>query len=39
MYKKELKGLKNKQTKMNSTISEMKNALKGINSKTLEGEE
>ena len=28
---KELEDLKNKQTKMNSTISEMKNTLEGIN--------
>ena len=31
---KELEDLKNKQTKMNSTVSEMKNTLEGISSKT-----
>ena len=31
MFNKELEDLKNKQTKMDSTISEMKNILEGIN--------
>ena len=39
MFNKELEDLKNKQTKMDSTISEMKYTLKGINNKIMEVEE
>ena len=39
MSNKELEDLKNKQTKMDSTISEMKNTLEGINSRITEAEE
>ena len=35
MFKKELEDLKNKQTKMDSTISEMKNAVEGNNSRMM----
>ena len=33
MFNRELEDLKNKQTEMNDTISEMKNTLEGINSR------
>ena len=36
IFNKEVEDLKNKQTKRNSTISEMKNILEGINSKEEE---
>ena len=39
MYNKELEDLKNKHTKMNSTISKIKNTLEGINSRIMEVEE
>ena len=39
MFIKELEDLKNKQTKMNRTISEMKNTWEGINSRMPEEEE
>ena len=39
MFNKELEHLKNKQTKMNNVISEMKNTLEGINSRIMEAEE
>lgn len=39
MFKKELEDFKNKQTKMDSKISEMKNILEGINSRIIEAEE
>ena len=39
MFKKELEDLKNKQSKRNSTISEMKNTLEGINSRITDAEE
>ena len=39
MFNKELEDLKSKQTKMNSTISEMKNTLAGSNSRIMEAEE
>ena len=39
MFNKELEHLKNKQTKMNNVISEMKNTLEGINSRIIEAEE
>ena len=39
MFNKELKDLKNKQTKMDSTISEMKNTLEGINSRITQTED
>ena len=39
MFNKELENLKNKQTKTDSTISEMKNRLEGINSRIKEAEE
>ena len=39
MINKELEDLKIKQTKMNNTISEMKNTLEGINSRITETEE
>ena len=39
MFNKELEDLKNKQTKMDSTISEMQNTLEGINSRIMEAEE
>ena len=39
MFNKELEDLKSKQTKMDSTISEMKNALERINSRITEAEE
>ena len=39
MFNEELENLKNKQTKMDSTISEMKNRLGGINSRIKEAEE
>ena len=39
MFNRELEDLKNKQTKMDSTISEMKNILEGINSQIMEVEE
>ena len=35
MFKKELEDLKNKQTKMDSTISEMKNTVEGNNSRMM----
>ena len=37
--RKDLEGLKNKQTEMNNTITEMKNTLEGINSRITEAEE
>lgn len=39
MFKKEPEDFKNKQTKMDSKISEMKNILEGINSRIIEAEE
>ena len=39
MFNGELEDLKNKQTEMNDTISEMKNALEGINSRINKAEE
>ena len=39
VFNKELENLKNKQTEMNSTISEMKNTVEGINSRITEAEE
>ena len=39
IFNKELEDLKNKQTEMNNTITEMKNALEGINSRLNEAEE
>ena len=39
MFNKELDDLKNKQTKMNSTVSEVKNTLEGIKSRLTEAEE
>ena len=39
MFNKELQNLKNKQTKMNSTISEVKNTLERINSRIMKAEE
>ena len=39
MFNKELEDLKSKQTKIHSTISEMKNTLEGINSRITEAEE
>mgnify|MGYP001156569318 CR=1 FL=1 len=39
IFNKELEKLKNKETKMDSTISEMKNTLEGINSRITEAEE
>ena len=39
MFNGELEDLKNKQTEMNDTISEMKNALEGINSRIKKAEE
>ena len=39
MFKKDLEGVKNKQTEMNNTITEMKNTLERINSRIIEGEE
>ena len=39
MFNKKLKDLKYKQTKMNSTMSKMKNALEKINSRIMEAEE
>ena len=39
MFDKELEELKNKQTKMDSTIPEMKNSLEGINSRITKVEE
>ena len=39
IFNKELEDLKNRPTKMDSTISEMKNALEGINSRIMEAEE
>ena len=39
MFNKELGDLKNKETKVDSTISEMKNTLEGINSRIMDAEE
>ena len=39
MFNKELEELKNKQTEMNNTITEMKTTLEGINSRITEAEE
>ena len=39
MFTKDLEDLKNKQTELNSTITEIKNTLEGINSKITEAEE
>ena len=39
MFSKEIKDLKNKETKMNSAISEMKNTPKEINSRIMEANE
>ena len=39
MFNKELEALKNKKSKMSSTISEIKNTLEGINSRIMEAEE
>ena len=39
MFNKDLEELKNKQTEMNNTITEMKNTLEGINSREIEAEE
>ena len=39
MFNKKLKDLKYKQTKMNSTMPKMKNALEKINSRIMEAEE
>ena len=39
MFNKDLEELKNKQTEMNDTISEMKTILEGINSRITEAEE
>ena len=39
MFNKDLEGLKNKQTEMNNTITEMKTTLEGINSRITEAEE
>ena len=38
-FNKDLEGLKSKQTMMNNTINEIKNALEGINSRITEAEE
>ena len=38
MFNKDLEDLKNKQTKMNNTITEMKNTLEGISSRITEAE-
>ena len=38
MFNKELEDLKSKWTKMNNTISEMKNTLEAINSRIIEAE-
>ena len=38
MFNKDLEDLKNKQTEMNKTITEMKNTLEGINSRTNKAE-
>ena len=39
MFNKDLEELKNKQTKMDSKISEMKNTLEGISCRIMETEE
>ena len=39
MFNKDLEELKNKQTEMNNTITEIKTTLEGINSRTTEAEE
>ena len=39
MFNQELEGLKNKQTEMNNTITEMKTTLEGINGRITEAEE
>ena len=39
MFNKDLKELKNKQTEMNTTITEMKNTLEGIHNRITEAEE
>ena len=39
MFKKDLEELKNKQTEMNNTITEMKTTLEGINSRITEAEQ
>ena len=39
MFNKDLEELKSKQTKMNSTINEIKNSLEGINSRITKAEE
>ena len=39
MFNKDLEELKNKQTEMNNTITEMKTTLEGINSRIIEAEE
>ena len=39
MFNKDLQELKNKQTEVNSTITEMKNTLEGINNRKTEAEE
>ena len=39
MFKKELEDLKNKETEMNNTITEMKNTQEGISSRINEAEE
>ena len=39
MFNKEIEDLKNKPTKKDSTISEMKNTPKGINSRIMEAQE
>ena len=39
MFNKELRDLRNQQTKMNNTIPDMANALEGINSRITEAEE
>ena len=39
MFNKDLEGLKNKQTVMNNTTTEMKNTLEGINSRITEAKE
>ena len=39
MFNKDLEELKNKQTEMNNTITEMKTILEGINSRITEAEE
>ena len=38
MFNKDLEELKNKQTEMNNTITEMKTTLEGINSRITEAE-